>query len=424
MKRILVWLRNDLRLRDNPALHHALEYAEEIIPFYCFEDHYYAPFSEGFPKTGPFRAQFIRESVLDLKAQLQERGADLLVCRGDTLTQLQDLKNQLSFDAIYLSETVSLEEQELEQCVAGLGLPMCRFWQHSLYHKDDLPFERPKVPSVYTPFRKKVEKYATVPAPLPAPAQITIPKDLPQSTVPTLSDLGLPAVDFDKRSALHFSGGEQAAWARLEHYFWETSQLKEYKNTRNGLVGADYSSKFSPWLAQGCLSPRSVYAQIKDFEERVEKNVSTYWLFFELLWRDFFHFTAWKEGNHFFRMPRHWKPEMTERFEKWRQGETGQNFVDANMKELLYSGFMSNRGRQNVASFLVKDLGQAWILGARWFESQLIDYDISSNYGNWTYLAGIGHDPREDRWFNLEKQAERYDPEQEFRQRWLPNRYA
>lgn len=422
MKRILVWLRNDLRLRDNPALLQAVKDAEELIPFYCFDPHYYQDFAEGFPKTGSFRAQFIRESVKDLKNQLQERGADLLVEKGDTLEQVRKLHQQWSFDAIYLSETVTREEKELEQKLTVLGIPLRRFWQHTLYALEDLPFERPQMPSVFTPFRKKLEKYAEVAAPLPPPENLNVPAAMPASEVPSLKDLGLSQKSFDNRTALPFKGGEQAAWYRLNQYFWESKNLGQYKQTRNGLVGADYSSKFSAWLAQGCISPRSIYAEIKRFERDIKQNSSTYWLFFELVWRDFFRFTAWKEGNHFFRMKRHWQPEASAEFEQWREGETGQAFVDANMKELYLSGFMSNRGRQNVASYLVKDLGQAWILGARWFESQLIDYDVCSNYGNWIYVAGVGHDPRKNRWFNVEKQADRYDPEQAFRRRWLPNR--
>jgi deoxyribodipyrimidine photo-lyase len=112
-----------------------------------------------------------------------------------------------------------------------------------------------------------------------------------------------------------------------------------------------------------------------------------------------------------------WK-QQPKVFRKWAYGETGDDFVDANMKELLYTGFMSNRGRQNVASYFVHRLKQDWRLGAAWFESLLIDYDVSSNYGNWMYAAGVGNDPR-DRVFNTQKQADRYDPESAYRDLWL-----
>src|SRR5690606_28109672 len=107
------------------------------------------------------------------------------------------------------------------------------------------------------------------------------------------------------------------------------------------------------------------------------------------------------------------------RFNSWRTGQTGQPFIDANMRELLHSGWMSNRGRQNVASYLIHQLQLDWRAGAAWFEHQLIDYDPCSNYGNWNYLAGIGNDPREKRVFNPDKQAKQYDPDTLYRETWL-----
>jgi len=106
-------------------------------------------------------------------------------------------------------------------------------------------------------------------------------------------------------------------------------------------------------------------------------------------------------------------------FEKWKTGNTGDPFVDANMRELMNTGFMSNRGRQNVASYLVHDMNMDWRTGASWFESQLIDYDPHSNYGNWMYIAGIGNDPREYRKFNTKLQREKYDPKREYMALWL-----
>ena len=104
----------------------------------------------------------------------------------------------------------------------------------------------------------------------------------------------------------------------------------------------------------------------------------------------------------------------------WREGKTGMPFVDANMRELLLTGFQSNRGRQNVASFLTKNLGVDWRAGAEWFESQLIDYDVCANWGNWAYVAGVGNDPRQDRYFHVIKQARDYDPEARYVKTWLP----
>ncbi len=160
----------------------------------------------------------------------------------------------------------------------------------------------------------------------------------------------------DKRSVLPFAGGETAALGRLKHYFWTANALKDYKVTRNGLLGADYSSKFSPWLALGCISPRTIAAEVKAYEARVVANESTYWLLFELIWRDFFRFAPLNWGRALFHRsgPRHvqdpsrvWRKDPRY-MAAWAAGRSGYPFVDANMRELLLTGFMSNRGRQNV----------------------------------------------------------------------------
>jgi deoxyribodipyrimidine photo-lyase len=195
------------------------------------------------------------------------------------------------------------------------------------------------------------------------------------------------------------------------------------------MLGESYSSKFSAWLAHGCISPRTIYWEVMRFEQEVKKNSSTYWLIFELIWRDYFRFVALKFGYRLFmsggirneRPPTH--PNQN-RIDAWTSGKTGIPFVDANMRELKETGFMSNRGRQNVASFLVKDLKQDWRIGAAYFEQELIDYDPSSNWGNWAYVAGVGNDPREDRYFNMLVQAARYDAKGDYVRHWLPELHA
>jgi deoxyribodipyrimidine photo-lyase len=205
----------------------------------------------------------------------------------------------------------------------------------------------------------------------------------------------------------------------LDYYFWEEGHVQVYKETRNGMVGPNYSSKFSPWLATGSISAKEIYWELIRFEQVILKNASTYWLYFELMWRDYFRLSALKEGACFFNMPLETTFELNSKFESWRLGETSEDFVNAHMKELLNTGFMSNRGRQNVASYLIHDLQLPWTWGAAWFESQLIDYDVCSNYGNWTYLAGVGKDPRNNRSFNIKGQAQRYDPIARFQNLWL-----
>ena len=234
------------------------------------------------------------------------------------------------------------------------------------------------------------------------------------------------------RSAIiEMKGGENAAINRMNEYFFNSDGLKMYKATRNGLIGKEYSSKLSMWLANGCISARNLYWKVKEYEENSRPNESTKAFAFELLWRDFFKFYTLKFGKRLFYLSgcanseasasysNTWKTDQG-LFEKWCKGETGYPFVDANMKELNETGWMSNRGRQNVASFLTKDLEIEWRFGAEYFEMMLIDFDCGSNWGNWQYVAGVGADPRADRYFNVIKQAYDYDENGEYVKMWLP----
>ncbi len=200
--------------------------------------------------------------------------------------------------------------------------------------------------------------------------------------------------------------------------------MTHYAETRNQMLGTDFSSKLSPWLARGCLSPRRVYSEIRAFEQQSGATRSTYALIFELLWRDFFHWTLVKHGAQLFRLggllERDDRPQArhADVIHAWRTGRTGSDFVNANMIQLAQTGYMSNRGRQNAASYFARDLGQDWRVGAAWFESMLVDYDVASNWGNWANVAGVGTDKR-DRGFDVDAQAKRYDPDGAFVAYWL-----
>jgi len=421
MRRTVFWFRNNLRLSDNPALVQAIKQSDEVIPVYVLEDKYLEKDRWGFIRTGPFRLQFLLESLQDLKEHLKEKGSDLLVIRGKTEKILPELANKYTADAIFASKEYTHEEIQLEKKLEE-SLPIRFFHTSTLIHPEDLPFQINQLPDVFTQFRKRVEKYADVRPSEKAPENISSP-DLPDEAIPTMGMLGFEAPPRDPRAALVFKGGSRAASERVDHYFWSSDAVATYKKTRNGLIGKDYSTKFSPWLANGGISARQIYEELEQYEKEVVSNQSTYWVKFELLWRDYFKYVAMKYGRKIF-FPGgiqdkavQWK-NNPEDFYRWADGQTGDDFVDANMRELLHSGWMSNRGRQNVASYLVHRLKQDWRMGAAWFESLLLDYDVTSNYGNWMYAAGVGNDPR-DRIFNTRKQAERYDADGEYRKLWL-----
>ncbi|XP_026431169.1 cryptochrome DASH, chloroplastic/mitochondrial-like isoform X2 [Papaver somniferum] len=445
----IVWFRNDLRVLDNEALYRAWMSSQSVLPVYCIDPrnfgttHYF-----GFPKTGALRAQFLIECLADLKKNLMKRGLNLVIRHGKPEDILPSIAKAVGAHTIYAHKETCSEELLVERLVKKrlqgvspqserststsqnpTNVKLELIWGSTMYHIDDLPFNTSNLPDIYTQFRKLVESKCAIRGCFKFPPSLgPLPSnDLCKiggwGDVPSLDQLGIIHVEGEK--GMYFVGGESAALGRVYEYFWKKDLLKVYKHTRNGMLGPDYSTKFSPWLAFGNVSPRFLYEEVKRYEKDRLANDSTYWVLFELIWRDYFRFISIKYGNSIFHLggPREvearWSQDLN-LFESWRDGRTGYPLIDANMKELSATGFMSNRGRQIVCSFLVRDMGIDWRMGAEWFETCLLDYDPCSNYGNWTYGAGVGNDPREDRYFSIPKQAQNYDPEGEYVAYWLP----
>lgn len=428
METIIVWFKTNLRLADNEALFSACQTGAQVIPVYCFEENHFTQTPFGTKKTGRFRANFLLQSLANLDLNLRKANSGLTILKGKAEEEIYQLAKAYNAHKVFAQQEIGIEEittsNKVEAALRTLDCEFKTFESNCLYTETQLPFDINELPDVFTHFRKTVENRAQIDAPLLAPLNINSP-EIEKMRLPTLAELNLTEIALDKRAVLNFEGGEIKANERLAQYFEKTHAIATYKETRNGLIGADYSSKFSPWLALGCISPKRIYQQLKIYESQFGANESTYWLFFELLWRTYFRLVMKKYGRQIFlkngikanktisALPNHQK------LEHWKNGNTGVDFIDANMRELNLTGFMSNRGRQNVASYLINDLKQDWRYGAAYFEEQLIDYDVSSNWGNWAYLAGVGNDPRSNRYFNIEKQANDYDKEKKYRALWL-----
>lgn len=421
----LVWFRNELRTIDNDVLAEASKQADKVIGLYCFDPRYFEKNRFGFKKTEKYRAQFLIETIHNLKAQLEALNIDLLVYHDFPENAIPKICESHQITDIYLQKEWTQEEVETENAVKAQTTDIN--WHHIynqfLYHPEDINFDISKTPQVFTVFRKKLEKYIDIREESRITKQGQNNRIENNTSIPSLSDLGFADFKSHPNSAFPFKGGETEAINRLNDYFFNTKKLGFYKKTRNGLVGVDYSSKFSPWLANGSISARTIYWKVKQFEKEHFKNQSTYWLIFELIWRDYFKYVSLKHGNQIFKLEGilqkdyEWSTNQNQ-IQKWINGETQSDFVNANMIELKETGWMSNRGRQNVASYFAKELELDWRLGASYFESLLLDYDVHSNYGNWMYVAGVGNDPR-DRKFNVQLQAERYDANGRFRNIWL-----
>lgn len=330
----------------------------------------------------------------------------------------------------------------------------------------DLPFERPTdLPDVFTSFRKRVEPLRGAPRPtLPAVETLPpLPPSIPPQAAPFVvpnsvdstilalkrplrGDLGLsdpPGWPSNAMTAHPFHGGETTAHERVKHLV-QSGNMSTYKDSRNGMLGTDFSTKLSAWLALGSITARQIHAYLLDFEDgKTElgkgaqgygkgENRGTAALRFELLWRDYMRLCTRKFGRRLFRIEGFrndssypWtspskNAATKETLMRFLEGRTGTGLIDASMRELYLTGYTSNRARQNVASFLAKRLGMDWRIGAEWYECMLVDYDLSNNWGNWQYNSGVGNDPRgEARVFNPVKQSFDYDPEGKYIKNWV-----
>ncbi|MYL23147.1 DASH family cryptochrome [Halomonas alkaliantarctica] len=423
----IVWLHNELRVADNPLLHFE-QPPEQLLCVYVLDQRWLqAPFSgDTTPRIGPARLRFLWQSLIELRGELLRRGSDLLVRIGSPVEEVAALAWQLGARTVRVAKQAGVEEvADIKALAAELpeSTKLDMVESGVLIDLEALPFALNALPRSFSAFRRQVEASCTLNKPLPAPVTLPPWPEASRGFPPLQNVCDITAAwQPDERQGFAYEGGEAAGLARLKHYVWAQNGPASYKETRNGLLGANFSTRLSPWLAHGCMTPSQVHQEVKAWEAKNGSSESSYWITFELLWREYFHRAAQLEQAAMFGA--HTLPVPCAHFTAWCEGKTGLPFVDAAMRELRLTGWISNRARQNVASFLVKDLGVDWRLGAAWFEHCLIDYDVASNWGNWRYIAGVGRDPRQERYFNVIKQAGCYDPKGFYVAHWLPEMAA
>jgi len=428
MNRVLYWFRNDLRLADQPALLQACARADQLLPIYIHDPRQDATTPWGFTRMGAHRRGVLSHALHTLDAELRARGSRLFILHGQAQQLIPQLLQCFGLSTVYVEKIAAPEEIADVEALKASGVAVQAIWQSSLIHPESLPFDISQLPEVFSTFRSRVEKYAVpILAPLAAPRTLPPLPDNFNEDAPSFDvSLDVSPPPEEMRSAFpYFTAAcrvdEPGAQAHLAQYL-ARKLPHTYKATRNALIGIDYSSKWSPFLALGTISARQIMAALRRFEAEHGANEGSYWLWFELLWRDYFRFLHLKHGVRLYRAsglsalppPTH----DAAAFKRWTQGHSGQPFVDAAMRELSATGYLSNRMRQVAASFLIHDLGCDWRAGAAWYESQLIDYDVYSNQGNWLYLAGRGTDPRGGRRFNPHKQAADYDADGRYTALW------
>ncbi|MEM9102259.1 MAG: DASH family cryptochrome [Pseudomonadota bacterium] len=416
----LYWLTQDLRLDDNPTLIRACEKSEKLILIYTVNPTWFTHSNFGQLPLGTHRWRFLHQSLMDLQESLMQYGQHLLLTFDEPIKTISKLIQQYSITGIFRSLNVGFYEmqdwQRLQEQHPGVYFE--ETCSHTLFNQSNLPASLANFPSSFSKFRKNIEPL-TSRRPLEKPSQLPPPpKSLSMEQailLPSYDDYGI-------EESRHFNGGSTIGKQHLKNYF-QSDLPSSYKQVRNALDGWENSTKFSPWLANGCVSPHQILFQLHEYEMHVESNESTYWIAFELLWREYFQWLAFCYSTCFFTLGGIKQQQPTsnhneKKYVAWCQGQTAYPLVNACMQQLNITGFMSNRGRQIVASCFVNELNLDWRYGAAYFEYQLIDYDVASNWGNWQYLAGVGTDPRGQRHFDLKKQMAQFDPDGRFVNHW------
>ncbi|MFS1440913.1 MULTISPECIES: DASH family cryptochrome [unclassified Vibrio] len=442
MKKIGLYLfTNDLRINDNTLLNQASQIVDELV---CVAvepvlSHYSSQFAQE-EQYGARRTAFISQSLSNLKANLSDLEQSLIVLtqgrdKSDNVREsLNEIISVLNVTHLFANVHCGYDEQQLVQSTLAdcPNLTAIQTHNSTLFELDDFPFTLDKLPHSFTKFRKLIEHLSV------DTQSLTI------TTLPPAPDLTITSHCHSKASLFKmgdlaseqsFKGGETSGLIHLEHYF-SHDYASRYKQTRNALDGIENSTKFSPWLALGCISPKTICRHLSRFESHHGSNDSTYWIYFELLWREYFYWKSMSLKSSLFSgssispvIAENSNPSASLNFAKWKSGNTNYPIVDACMRQLNTTGFMSNRGRQLAASCLIYELGVDWRHGAAYFESQLVDYDVASNWGNWAYIAGAlnkpahnnqnnNHTQPKSRHFDLAKQTEMYDPDHAFINQW------
>ncbi|MFL7033098.1 DASH family cryptochrome [Vibrio lentus] len=446
MKKIGLYLfTNDLRINDNQLLNCAAQSVDNLI---CvIVEPTLVRLSADFAQEQSYGAHhqtFVSQSITNLESNLVKFGQQLFVIHSNHLEP--DAAEQ-TLDQIIATQHVThffanahcgYDERQLIHSLQNSHPDLIKCLPHhsTLFDSHELPFELSKVPSSFTKFRKRVEH-------LDVNSDETVITRLPPAVIPTptpVSAIPLFSSANDESAATNdYLGGEDAGLAHLDNYFSHDYAL-DYKQTRNAFDGIENSTKFSPWLALGCVSPKTIYSHLKQFEAEHGSNDSTYWIHFELLWREYFYWKCLSLGSSLFSDSSDQKLNSPNssvtsslNLAKWKSGNTNYPIVDACMRQLNETGYMSNRGRQLAASCLIYELGNDWRHGAAYFESQLIDYDVASNWGNWAYIAGAlnsqvntqnnkqknaNQAQPKSHHFDLARQTDMYDPDHIFINKW------
>jgi deoxyribodipyrimidine photo-lyase len=410
----LLWFRQDLRLRDNPALHAAVKRGGPVVPVYVW-----SPEDDGDWPPGGASQWWLYHSLSALDESLRERGSRLTLGRGRTQAVLNELVERTGATAVFWNRRYEPAARErstqVKQALRKQGVQAESFNSALLAEPHDILNQSGKPYRVYTPYLRRLLHDLDPAKTLAAPSQIAAPKSWPRSA--SLDSLGLlPRIKWYATMDETWKPGEAGAHARLawflKHALSDYGQARERPAERG-------TSGLSPHLHFGEIGPRQIWHALGP-----KRRGSTF--LHEIIWREFahhllYHFpetTTRPLRPEFEQFP--WK-KNSKHLRAWQHGHTGVPMVDAGMRELWATGVMHNRVRMIVGSFLVKNLLQPWQEGARWFWDTLVDADLASNTLNWQWVAGSGADAAPYfRIFNPVTQGERFDADGEYVRKWVP----
>jgi deoxyribodipyrimidine photo-lyase len=397
------WIRRDLRVTDNPTLRAALR-AGDVIPVFILDP--------AFSSSSPRRKNFLYEGLAALDNDLRARNSYLVTRRGTPLEVLRQLVSQTGADSIFAEEDYTPYARSRDTLVAS-QLPLQLIAGQTVHHPEFVKKADGKPYTVYTPYSKLWKSLLAEIQLLPAPAKISTPKNIFSEPLPVYE------------TNPFFPAGEAEAQRRLTQFI--NYQIANYADTRNRM-DLDGTSSLSPYVRFGMLSLRqAVHAAIQTSEvlETSEVSGPQTWLN-ELIWREFYiqilyhfpHVSQTAFNKSLANIP--WRNDESE-FSAWKAGRTGMPIVDAAMRQLKETGWMHNRARMIVASFLVKDLLIDWRWGEAWFMENLLDGDLAANNGGWQWTAGTGTDAAPYfRIFNPVLQSAKFDPNGDYIRKWVP----
>jgi deoxyribodipyrimidine photo-lyase len=411
---VILWFRDDLRLADHAALQAAIQTGHPILPVFILDETPLGPRALG----GASR-WWLHRSLAALQGSLAERGSQLILRRGDSVRIVSELADQTGAPDVFTGSSADPGARRVDQAACGaIGAKLHRMRTATLFHPDSVRTKTGGAYSVYTPFANACLALGGPKPPVPAPAAI------PAATPPRsdrLEDWELPPAKPDWAGGLRdtWTPGEAGAMERAEAFV--AQGLAGYAAARDRPAD-DGTSMLSPHLHFGEISA----AQLWHMAHRQNPGKGRETFIRELLWREFCANLLWHNPRlpdtplkpEFARMPwRDDKPGLT----AWQQGQTGVPIVDAGMRQLWRTGWMHNRVRMIVASFLVKHLMIPWQKGEAWFWDTLVDADPGSNSGNWQWVAGCGADAAPYfRIFNPVLQGKKFDPHGDYVRHFVP----